>query len=143
MPEHIKNLMGGKIWERFFYRPEWQKMEFVNHGMGFIQKKNHDYLLKENMITCDGEMDAIVCEYPKLVVTKSNGEENVVDMKGNLQTMNFEKEKLAREGKTARIEYFPKKYSELLERQKGAKAEDREALQSLAEQVGGELLPNF
>lgn len=124
----IKSKLAEKVKELLSRNPNWEKManELVNHGLGYMPPKEHDYLVREKMISCDGEVDMILCEYPKLKVG-----DKIIDFDGNLNLLQQEQ----RQQKKGYIYYTPKKYSEYLERKKyGWKQEEQESMADLIQQ---------
>lgn len=107
--------MAKKIKEFLAGNPDWQKMadELINHGLGFMSPKEHDNLVRMGAISCKDGEDAILCDYPKLRVKNTRGDDTIIDLDGDLRLLRLE---LAEQkGKVAFIEYTPKKYSAYLE----------------------------
>lgn len=91
----------------------------LDHGMGIMTRKEHDDLLRSGGLICrggNGSSDSIACEYPKLVVTNSYGEIETFDFNGRMIDLQGEMAKRQREGKKVRIEYFPRAYTQYIER---------------------------
>lgn len=138
--QKIEAILKNKIQEKFFAKPEWKAMKFINHGMGMMRVEEHDDLVKRKAINCHGEYDAVNCDYPKLVVIKSNGEEETVDMGGNLRNITFEKDKRNKDGGKAKIQFFPKQYSNYIEekrRREGYSEVEQEIVKEFALEVNG------
>lgn len=91
----------------------------LDHGMGIMSVREHEELLRARAIVCrggKGDSDSVVCDYPKLVVTNSYNESETFDFQGRMIDLQGEMAKRQREGKKVRIEYFPKAYTQYLER---------------------------
>lgn len=105
---------------------------FINHGLGMMTQKEHDRFVNAGAVVCHGDRDAIVCDYPKLMIKRSGGEVDSVDMGGNYRNIMFEKESLEKQGKIVFVEWFPRKY---LTMTKPKREEDREAIAALINSV--------
>ena len=88
-------------------------MKYINHGLGIMLQTEHDYLVKEKAISCDGEVDMILCDYPKLKV-----EDKTTDYGGNIDLIKQEIQQLSLKGKNATTTYTPKKYTTYLANKK-------------------------
>ena len=87
--------------------PHWQKVadDLIDHGIGLIPSKEHDYLVKEGAISCDGEVDMILCDY-SILVKEGRGKPIIIDCDGNLVLLKQELSVM----QGAEIRYYPKKY---------------------------------
>jgi hypothetical protein len=107
----------------------------INHDMGMMTQKEHDEMVRLGALVCryPKQPDAIRADYPKLVVMK-DGEDETIDMGGNLFQITQERDSLQAKGKKAYIEYFPRAYATYMEKKKAAdKAYEyhRQAINSL------------
>jgi hypothetical protein len=112
--QRIGSIINQKQWG--FWKKEWDLFEFVNHGMGFLRKEEHEDLLKHGGITCKSGVDSVNAEYPLVKITKPNGENQSIDVGGKLFQVKEEVASLQRQGKNAKIAFYPKYYSEHIEK---------------------------
>lgn len=94
------------------------KEKYINHGLGIFTEKEHTELIQTGAIKCYSGLgvDAILADYPKLAVRKSTGEEETIDMGGNLFQITQERDSLQRQGKHASIEWFPRSWTKWAEK---------------------------
>ena len=134
--EKLSNLLTTKKWA--FWKPEWDKLKFVNHGMGFLGEGEHAELLRIGAITCKFGVDSIKANYPVVKISKENGESTNIDLGGNIFQCQKEANMLQKQGKKAKVVFWPKAYFEYLERKNPKRdfaEEDNEALNSLVEDL--------
>ena len=111
------------------------KTEFKNYGLGLMTTRERKHLMDMGAIAQKVGGDVIVAEYPKVLIRKSDGEETTIDMGGDLFQLRQERDKIQKDGKNARIVYFPRKYSEYRQKQHAkdmAEIKEKEARDELA-----------
>lgn len=105
--------------------PEWLAMskDLIDHGLGLMTPKQHDFLVSEGMVRCNGEMDSIKSDYPKLRVVNKRGDVEHLDLDGNLELL----QKEMKDHTNSRIIWFPRKYAEYLARKNDGWKQEEEA----------------
>jgi len=108
--------------------------KFVNHGMGFQTTKEHDEMVKCGALRCkpikcsekypllkypndvdgDGD-DAVIADYPKLILLKENGDETI-DLGGDLFQVRQEMESQQKKHIKCKIGWFPRAYTDFITR---------------------------
>jgi hypothetical protein len=119
-----------------FWRKEWDKIKFVNHGMGLFTEDEHKKLIMNGSITCREGIDSIHANYPFVKITKSNGEDSWVDVGGNRFQAEQEVLSLQRQAKKASVAYETRAWNNFMEE----KSKVVNELDSLIKDFGGQVV---
>jgi len=139
----INNILSKKEHDKCFkyHKPE----DFINHGLGFIHKDEHDKLIKIGAIKCNGKEDCINSDQFVVKVKNRNGDFDTV-FEGNERDCYFEKDRINKEGKTsAKVSKYPKAYIEyykINEKKDYAENLEEQAMDNLVEKNLADLV-NF